>query len=96
MSEPHPWGNAAAVVRAIKGAQIFLTPPAAGMAGKAKAAREGLRLLDDVARACLRAGIASEPGKGFLADIEKLRAEIEVEADTLDAWAAIGLDDQND
>lgn len=96
MNKPVRWGNAAAIIRAIRGAQILLTPPACSMAGKAAAARDAVGLLDDVARACLRAGIASDPAKGFLAEIEKLRAAIEAEAETLKAWAEIGLDVENE
>lgn len=97
MNKP-AFSNAAALRRVVRGSLILLTPPAPDMAGKAEAARNGARLLDDVARACLRAGIAAEPGQGLLAKIDALRAEISAEAEMLEVWAALGLglDDEND
>jgi hypothetical protein len=96
MSAPQKYGDPKKILDAIRGAQLFFTPPAGGMDAKAAAARDAARALDVVARGCLKAGIASEPGKGLMAEIEKLRAAIEIEAETLEAWAAMGLDDEND
>jgi hypothetical protein len=88
------FSNPPAIRDLVKSAQRALIVPARGFDGKAAEARRACELLEEAARACLRAGIAEAiEGKGFVADLDAIRAKIRQEAEGLEGFARAGLAD---
>lgn len=73
------------IARAMKSALIWLTPPHALAAARARAGRGAVRLMDEALRALLSAGVVDNPNDPLAAAMLDLRQRIDAEAEALAA-----------